>query len=195
MSDDERQWYLQAADGAEKGPYSADALVQSYAEKLITRKSLLRFHPQSDASATADWKPLDQHPDLMARIFPTSSKPRTIAEPQGDCPICGNFLVDEGKRTFLGFHKFKCTRCPNIELYPLSTAYRVIYLLIVGLSVLFIVVPFILYGGPTEGGRGVSPDELAFIAGQQFGRTSVFFIPAAFALLKDRRLRTKSLPR
>jgi hypothetical protein len=56
------------------------------------------------------------------------------------CTHCQKTFRSMSRKTFLGFHKYACTACESTVIYPLGTATRVVYWVVVALFLIFAVV-------------------------------------------------------
>lgn len=92
------------------------------------------------------------------------------------CPVCKGPWEHKSKKTFLGFHKLQCTQCSNFELFPLSTAYRVFYWVVVCWILLQAILSLLKFSSVLGGAIAL-------------GTACVYLAPFAFALTKDHRLR------
>ena len=99
------------------------------------------------------------------------------------CRVCGG-LLGARQKTLLGFGKAPCQQCPNAEWYPLSGAYRVVYMVALCGAVLRVF--FLLVNAPPRR----TPDELAYALGGALPFIVIFGIPALLALLKDAKVRS-----
>jgi hypothetical protein len=90
------------------------------------------------------------------------------------CSACGGALAPDPKKTLLGFRKFHCRRCPNVELSPLTATYVIIYCLVLCWATLNVL-------SAAQAG--------AYAIGYQVGRVSIFALGPALALVKNFRVR------
>ena len=89
-------------------------------------------------------------------------------------------MADKPKKTFLGFRKFHCIECDNVEMFPLSTAYRGFYWLVVSVVGLHAVIAVLSLPS-----IAAAANAIAYL----LGRGSIYIAPCAFALVKDHRMR------
>lgn len=180
MSESNTEWYFQARGGSEKGPFGTDDIIRSLVDGSIGAKTLLRSN--SSDQGTATWKVAAEHSELARRLrggpTPVASPGTTqAAKTSTSCSVCGGALATSPKKTFLGFRKFSCQRCPNVELFPLTTTYVIIYgLVLCGAAVRVV--------SAAQGGA----DAVA----HQLGSVSIFALLAALALVKNSQMRRPS---
>ena len=185
---------MQTATGSEKGPYSTDVILRSLADGSISAKTLLRA--DTGDTTTSAWKVAAEHPELAAHSGAPRAIPVAAAETKSPgrppCPLCGGPLSSTVKKTFLGFRKISCQQCPNVDLYPLTPGYTNFYLAIVVLGALSVMIPLLVPPSVHSSRSGAAS---ANAAGYEFGRVSIFALPALFALLKDRNIRRRHATR
>lgn len=186
MSEPNSKWYFQARDGSEKGPYATDAIVRSLADGSISAKTLLRSNLSGGGSST--WKVAAEHSELAGNLgirgpapaaVPSLTAPVTAS---GLCSMCGGALATKPKKTLLGFRKFPCQRCPNVELFPLSSGYMIIYCLVLCWAAFSVLSPLFLFS-PKATQAGASA------VAYQFGRVAIFALPCMIALVKNYQVR------
>lgn len=181
MSESNTEWYFQTRGGLEKGPFGTDDIIRSLVDGSISAKTLLRSNSSDEGSAT--WKVAAEHSELAGRL--SVGSPTPVASPgmaeavktSTSCSVCGGALATSPKKTLLGFRKFSCQRCPNVELFPLTTTYFIIYCLVLCWATVSVV-------SAAQGGA----DAVA----HQLGRVSIFALLAAFALVKNSQMRRPS---
>jgi hypothetical protein len=186
MSEPNSKWYLQARDGSEKGPYATDAVLSSLADGSISAKTLLRSNLSGGGTST--WKVAAEHSELAGHLGIRGPAPAAapsiteIVTASGSCSVCGGALATKPKKTLLGFRKFACQRCPNFELFPLSTTYMIIYCLVLCWAAFSVLSPLFLFSPKaTQAG--------ADVVAYQLGRVSMFALPSMIALLKNYQVR------
>jgi hypothetical protein len=185
------QWYVRSASGVEKGPYSERAILDSLREGHVNARTMLRREGEVECLALADrreFQPNDPvlakvvEPGVVAEAQATSSAPRPSSAPI--CGVCGGPVSPETKKTGLGFRRAPCRNCPNVEIVPLTTMYRIVYWVVVGWLGLHLTL------GLSAVWRVRSP-----AAAEKFGRDLVMplFIGclSAYAIIKDSHLRAR----
>lgn len=97
------------------------------------------------------------------------------------CSVCGGPLASTFKKTLLGFRRLACQQCPNVELFPLSTTYVIIYWLVLCWATDSALSPL------SNAVQSGAANAVAY----QLGRVSIYAVPAALALWKNQQIRRR----